>query len=44
MADFNNVHMCRDFDTLKSWAKPRGADNETTWNANAQNVLAGKFT
>jgi Mycotoxin biosynthesis protein UstYa len=41
MADFDNVHTCRDFSALKDWARRRDADDDERWPENAARVLAG---
>jgi hypothetical protein len=40
MADFNNDHMCRNFDALKSWSRSRNAEANSPWRENADRLLA----
>lgn len=40
MADFDNIHMCRDFDALKRWMRTRDAEDAAPWRENADRLLA----
>ncbi|KAG4438530.1 hypothetical protein IFR05_006004 [Cadophora sp. M221] len=31
MADFDNVHLCRDFDSIRAWMTGRNAEDDDNW-------------
>lgn len=41
LANFNNVHTCRDFDALRRWSDGRNAEDETIWPSVADRLKAG---
>jgi len=41
MADFDNVHICRDFDTIRNWMTSRNAEDDEIWPSVAARLKAG---
>jgi len=41
LADFDNMHICRDFAALKKWTQGRNAEDDKRWPENAARVKAG---
>lgn len=42
LADFDNVHMCRDFDAVRQWSDGRNGQDEDVWPQVAEKLKGKK--